>query len=243
MADVAGKRVAYDGDGEPWYELVNAIGVRTGWFKYGGVDKDGDELTLAQLAEMYAIDRVVVAASEEGRVAYLEARVGELHQTIAEQRAELARWRSGQRRHSWPVVEAVPDGLTYAAALARAQGTEGGDEHDELLRQAAIRLRDLNDAARVLIAARDRVEASRQAWAEEAMFSPRRREPRPSPAGTGLCACLTPEGAARVAADPRWSLPQCAVHPDGPGEIRAVPWTEEDAAAFEAQVRADGGES
>lgn len=29
-----------------------------------------------------------------------------------------------------------------------------------------------------------------------------------------LCACLTPEGATRVAADPRWSLPLCAVHPE-----------------------------
>lgn len=83
--------------------------------------------------------------------------------------AELARWRSGQRRRSWPVVESVPDGLTYAAALARAQGTEGGDEHDELLRQAAIRLRDMNDAARVLVADRERERSSRQAWAEEAM--------------------------------------------------------------------------
>lgn len=38
--------------------------------------------------------------------------------------------------------------------------------------------------------------------------------------------------------------PVCAVHlEEGQGEIRAVPWTEEDAAAFEAQVRADGGEA
>jgi hypothetical protein len=72
-----------------------------------------------------------------------------------QERRELERWRSGSLRKSWPVVESVPDGLRYAAELARAQGTEGGDEHDELLRQAAIRLRDMNDAARVLIADRD----------------------------------------------------------------------------------------
>jgi hypothetical protein len=73
----------------------------------------------------------------------------------AQERRELERWRSGSLRKSWPVVKSVPDGLRYAAELARAQGTEGGDEHDELLRQAAIRLRDMNDAARVLVAERD----------------------------------------------------------------------------------------
>jgi hypothetical protein len=72
-----------------------------------------------------------------------------------QERRELERWRSGSLRKSWPVVESVPDGLRYAAELARAQGTEGGDEHDELLRQAAIRLRDMNDTARVLVADRD----------------------------------------------------------------------------------------
>jgi len=102
------------------------------------------------------------------RVAYLEARVGELHNTIGEQRAELARWRSGQRRHSWPVVESVPDGLSYAAKLVREQGTEGGDEHDRLLREASARMKALHDAAKMLIADRDRERASRQAWAEQA---------------------------------------------------------------------------
>src|ERR1044071_4492424 len=72
-----------------------------------------------------------------------------------QERRELERWRSGSLRKSWPKVESVPDGLRYAAELARAQGTEGGDEHDELLRQAAIRLRDMNDTARVLVADRD----------------------------------------------------------------------------------------
>lgn len=73
----------------------------------------------------------------------------------AQERRELERWRSGSLRKSWPKVESVPDGLRYAAELVRSQGTEGGDEHDELLRQAAIRLRDMNDAARVLVADRD----------------------------------------------------------------------------------------
>jgi hypothetical protein len=84
----------------------------------------------------------------------------------AQERRELERWRSGSLRKSWPVVESVPDGLNYAAALARAQGTEGGDEHDELLRQAAIRLRDMNDAARVLVADRDSsLSGSDATWA------------------------------------------------------------------------------
>lgn len=84
-------------------------------------------------------------------------------------RAELERWRSGQRRRSWPVVESVPDGMAFAGALVRAQGTEGGDEHDLLLREAAVRLRDLSDVAGQLLALRDRERLSRQAWAEEAM--------------------------------------------------------------------------
>lgn len=117
--------------------------------------------------------RVAHAERERGlsdkRVAYLEARVGELHNTIGEQRAELERWRSGQRQKAMPVVKEVPDGITYAARLLRAQGTEGGDEHDELLRNAGARLATLTDVARRLLVDRDRVEASRQAWAEEAM--------------------------------------------------------------------------
>lgn len=54
-----------------------------------------------------------------------------------------------------------------------------------------------------------------------------------------ICACSIDF----AALDPeRWVRPQCAVHPEGQGEIRALPWTEEDAAAFEASMRPDGGE-
>lgn len=73
---------------------------------------------------------------------------------------ELERWRSGLRRHSWPVVESVPDGLQVAAALARAQGTEGGGDHDRLLAGAAAKLRHLHDAASALLAQRDALRAA-----------------------------------------------------------------------------------
>lgn len=73
--------------------------------------------------------------------------------------AELEAWRSGRRRKSWPTIESVPDGLHYAAELVRAQGTEGGDAHDELLRQAAMRLKELHDLAPVLLAEKERAEA------------------------------------------------------------------------------------
>jgi len=69
--------------------------------------------------------------------------------------AEVERWRSGRRRLAWPVVEEVPDGLHYAAELVRAQGTEGGEAHDTLLRRASQRLKALNDIAAVLLAERD----------------------------------------------------------------------------------------
>ncbi|HEX6970233.1 MAG TPA: hypothetical protein VF174_15670 [Micromonosporaceae bacterium] len=78
-------------------------------------------------------------------------------------RAELARWESGQRRKGMPVVESVPDGITYAALLARAQGTEGGEEHDELLREAADRLMRLSVAASNLLAEAQTVRARTEA--------------------------------------------------------------------------------
>ena len=78
-------------------------------------------------------------------------------------REELEHWRSGRRRKSWPVVEAVPDGLHYAAELARAQGTEGGEAHDELLRSAAMRLKRLHDTGGSLLAERDALAARLEA--------------------------------------------------------------------------------
>jgi hypothetical protein len=67
-------------------------------------------------------------------------------------RTDLARWESGQRRKGTPTIESVPDGIQYAAALVRAQGTGGGEEHDNLLAEAAQRLKGLHDAAGALLA-------------------------------------------------------------------------------------------
>lgn len=91
----------------------------------------------------------------------LRVRTGEL----ADVNAELARWRSGQRRHSWPVVESVPDCGVLAGRLLHAQG-EGAEWLDELLRKAARRLVDVYDAASALLAERDRLQESRFRWAE-----------------------------------------------------------------------------
>lgn len=85
--------------------------------------------------------------------------------------AELSRWESGQRRKGLPVVESVPDGLHYAALLARAIGTEGGEEHDHLLAEASQRLKALSDAASYLLAERQRDRRIVQAaysWRREA---------------------------------------------------------------------------
>jgi chromosome segregation ATPase len=64
---------------------------------------------------------------------------------------KLARWESGQRRLSVPVIEAVPDGLRYAAELAReALGVE--EPLDQLMREAGMRLKALHDVAGQLLA-------------------------------------------------------------------------------------------
>jgi hypothetical protein len=78
-----------------------------------------------------------------------------LRQELAEARAELGRWRSGQRRKGMPVVDAVPDAITYAAALVRAQGTDGGETHDRLLAEAGQRMKQMHDTATALLAERD----------------------------------------------------------------------------------------
>lgn len=77
--------------------------------------------------------------------------VDAFYEKLPAERAELAAWRSGARRHAWPVVESAPDGITYAAHLARAQGTEGGEEHDQLLREASQRMKALYDTAQTLL--------------------------------------------------------------------------------------------
>lgn len=85
-------------------------------------------------------------------LAAVRARLSEVEAERDALRGELARWESGQRIKGLPQIGEVPDGLQLAAALIRAQGTEGGEEHDELLREAGMRLRDLADAARHLLA-------------------------------------------------------------------------------------------
>lgn len=75
-----------------------------------------------------------------------------LRQELAEARAELERWRDGRRRKGLMTVESVPDAVHYAAALVRAQGTEGGEEHDTLLAEAGQRLKAISDAASHLLA-------------------------------------------------------------------------------------------
>lgn len=103
-------------------------------------------------------------------------------ETAGEHAEELERWRSGQRHKVMPVIKEAPDGITYAARLLRAQGTDGGGEHDELLRNAGARLAVLTDVARRLLVDRDRVEASRQAWAEEAARLQQQRDEDEAPA-------------------------------------------------------------
>lgn len=86
--------------------------------------------------------------------------------------AELNSWRSGARRRVLPAVEAAPDGLRYASKLLHAQGTEGGVDHDRLLREAAMRMKALHDAAAVCLAERDQARAElRQAQLGAAEWS------------------------------------------------------------------------
>lgn len=115
---------------------------------------------------------LAVAEAEIDRVA--RDRDSEIEQLTAEVERlrrcenELARWRDGRRRRSWPLVTQVPDGLWYAAELVRAQGTEGGEEHDRLLREACQRMVALHEAAKVLLADRDRLSSLLRGMARRA---------------------------------------------------------------------------
>lgn len=91
------------------------------------------------------IDRV--ARERDGEITQLTAEVERLQR-------DLAAWTSGRRRKAWPRIESVPDVVYLAAELARSQGTEGGEEHDRLLREASQRLKALHDTAQVLLADR-----------------------------------------------------------------------------------------
>lgn len=88
------------------------------------------------------------APGEQSEVERLTAEVERL-------RRDLAAWTSGRRRKAWPRIESVPDAIYHAAELARSQGTEGGEEHDRLLREASQRMKALNDTAQVLLADRE----------------------------------------------------------------------------------------
>jgi hypothetical protein len=90
------------------------------------------------------------AAEQDSRSRFAE--VERLTQENARLTVELDRWTSGQRRKGMLIIESVPDGLEYAARLVRAQGTEGGEEHDDLLRDAGMRLKAISDAASMLLA-------------------------------------------------------------------------------------------
>lgn len=90
-------------------------------------------------------------------IAHARADVPWLCDEVERLASELAQWKCGRRRHVWPVVDSVPDGLHFAAELARAQGTEGGEDHDRLLREAAMRMKALRDTASMLLADRNRL--------------------------------------------------------------------------------------
>jgi hypothetical protein len=132
-------------------------------------DEAREELTdLREERDPVTIDSVrasAIAGFKELRVQLLDALgleddhrtpltgyVATLRAERDEARTDLARWESGQRRKGLPTIEAVPDGIQYAAALVRAQGTEGGEEHDNLLVDASQRLKGLHDAAGALLA-------------------------------------------------------------------------------------------
>lgn len=72
---------------------------------------------------------------------------------------ELANWKSGRLRKSWPAIESVPDGLHYAAELARTQDEAEDDAHRALHRHAAVRLRTMHDLAGPLLEERNRLRA------------------------------------------------------------------------------------
>jgi hypothetical protein len=121
MAEVqGGLRVAYDDTGGVWDELAG----RKGYFTFRGSGlKSEDELNLWQIADRYGIDRVVTRLevwllaearwvveqrdeNPDRRVAYLEARVGELQQTIGDLRAESENRLQVGDRLGWQLVEA-----------------------------------------------------------------------------------------------------------------------------------------
>jgi len=107
---------------------------------------------LERLADRAANEHMGRACDFADLLAQARIEINRLAQENTRLRAELDRWTSGQRRKGMLIVESVPDGLEYAARLVRAQGTEGGQEHDDLLRDAGMRLKAISDAASALLA-------------------------------------------------------------------------------------------
>lgn len=184
------------------------------------------------------------------RVAYPEARVGELHNTIGELRAEnvddrRARWAEEHEKRRDELAKSEASRQAWAEGAMRLEML--GPSRDGILGLLKAVLIgsvytvddyfDVGGQPMKVVPAEDieRVVAEVGRRWDAPAFRPWKSAPIPSETA---CACPRPK-----AKFPRgWARPQCAVHPDGQGEIRAVPWTEEDAAAFEASVRTDGGE-
>lgn len=130
-----------------------AVQAIADWFRH--VDQDG----------YYGGEPGAVHALRDARALYRSV----VAPLLAERDAELERWRAGLRRHSWPIVDEVPDGTKYAVELLRAMhDLDLGEPHDRLLGEAAARLKQLTEISGALLADRDRVEASRRDWAAEA---------------------------------------------------------------------------
>lgn len=172
--------------------------------------------------------------NDGGRVAYLEARVGELNNTIGELRAEnvdlddrRARWAEEHEKRRDEL------GRSEASRQAWAEEALRVDPPSATPDDIADIVGEFGNLNTFL------TEQVTEKLFEFYVFCPKPRR-RSEPLTNYVCACSI-DAEQVVAAG--WVRPQCAVHPEGQGEIRAVPWTEEDAAAFEAQVRADGGEA